>query len=224
MNALLKKHARKLAIGCLWLAIAGASLSEAASLVASNSSTRGLNQAAVHQAYRDGEFEKVTQAIQAFTTQNPSFSAMDSVFVAKHLAVIYAANPQTREKGKYYMYRMLESDPHAELVDMFVSDDVDAAFEKVRKEFKSQHPDAYSKTPKGSQSDIGTAPVEVSTPSKSERSPIPMPAKSEIRERKSNTVWWWVAGGAVAVGAGIATAMVIQGNETQSGDVHKVKF
>ena len=40
---------------------------------------------------------------------------------AKHLAVVYTANPQTREKGKYFMRRLPALLPTAKLVDMYVS-------------------------------------------------------------------------------------------------------
>jgi hypothetical protein len=207
------------------LAIIGVTILDAAPSAKTGGPTRTLNQTTIHQAYRDGEFERVTQTLQSFISQNPILSSKDSVFVAKHLAVIYAANPQTREKGKYYMYRMLESDPHADLVDMFVSDDVDAAFEKVRKEFKSQHPAAYQRPSGRALTDNDAGTTRISTSTKDDKAPIAMPAKSEIgQSKKSNAVWWWVAGGAVAVGAGIATAVVIQGNEAEPGETHKVQL
>ena len=31
-----------------------------------------------------------------------------SVVIAKYLGVVYAANPDSREKGKYWLYRMLQ--------------------------------------------------------------------------------------------------------------------
>ena len=94
-----------------------------------------LDQKSIHAAYNEGDFEKVTALIEGFAKANKTYARADSIFIAKHLAVVYSANPQTREKGKYYMYRLLEMMPSAELVDMFVSDEIDRIFEKVRKEF-----------------------------------------------------------------------------------------
>jgi hypothetical protein len=113
-----------------------------------------LDQKAVHAAYNEGDFEKVTNLLEAYNKANKTYSRADSIFVAKHLAVVYSANPQTREKGKYYMYRMLEMMPSAELVDMFVSDEIDRIFEKVRKEFVAR------------QKGFGVDSAQISTPEK----------------------------------------------------------
>ena len=55
--------------------------------------------------------------------------------IAKHLAGVYSAHPATREKGRYYMHRLLELVPSAKLVDMYVSEEIDRIFDKVREEF-----------------------------------------------------------------------------------------
>lgn len=97
-----------------------------------------LRQQAIHIAYNEGDFDKVIAEIEIFTKANRTYSRADSIFIAKHLAVVHTANPSTREKGKYYMYRLLEMVPSAELVDMFVSDEIDRIFDRVRKEFLSR--------------------------------------------------------------------------------------
>ncbi len=89
----------------------------------------------IHQDYNDGNFEKVVQDIKAFQKENKSYKREDSIFIAKHLSVVYTANPESRELGKYYMHQLLQLMPKAELVDMFVSDEIDRIFQKVRKEF-----------------------------------------------------------------------------------------
>ena len=100
--------------------------------------TATIDHDAVHHAYNEGDFDAVLKLTDPFTNGKASYSCSDSAFVFKHLAVVYSANPKTREKGKYYMYRMLEMLPSAELVDMYVSDEVDRLFDKVRKDFKSR--------------------------------------------------------------------------------------
>jgi hypothetical protein len=112
---------------------AGPAAKSAAAVPASNPVV--LNQKDIHAAYNEGDFDKVTALIDGFTRVNKTYSRADSIFIAKHLAVVYSANPQTREKGRYFMYRLLEMMPSAELVDMFVSDEIDRIFDKVRKEF-----------------------------------------------------------------------------------------
>jgi hypothetical protein len=153
---------------------------------------------AIHNTYNEGDFDAVIKLTDSFTKGNGSFTRSDSAFVFKHLAVVYTANPKTREKGKFYMYRMLEMLPSAELVDMFVSDEVDRIFDKVRREFKTR------------QKNFGVDTTLISLP---EKEPAREPAKvvSVKKEKKgTNTVWFWAAGGAVVAGAGIATVLLMQ--------------
>lgn len=97
-----------------------------------------LDQKRIHAEYNEGSFERVTLALETFMAKNKTYSLDDSIFIAKHLAVVYSANPQTREKGKYYMYRLLALLPSAKLVDMYVSDEIDRIFDKVREEFMTR--------------------------------------------------------------------------------------
>lgn len=94
-----------------------------------------LNQPKVHELYNAGDFDPVIAVLEAFIKKNKTYSQSDSIFIAKHLAVVYSANPVTREKGKYYMFKLLEILPSAKLIDMFVSEEVDRIFDKVREEF-----------------------------------------------------------------------------------------
>ena len=94
-----------------------------------------LDRKSIHAAYNEGDFESVIARIEAFTSAHPTYAKDDSVFIAKHLAVVYTANPATREKGKHYMFLLLELSPSAKIVDMFVSDEIDRIFERVKEEF-----------------------------------------------------------------------------------------
>lgn len=171
-----------------------------------------VDQEAIHHAYNEGDFDAVLKLTSPFTNGKGAFSRSDSVFVFKHLAVVYTANPKTREKGKFYMYRLLEMVPSAELVDMFVSDEVDRIFDKVRKEFKMR------------QKNFGVDTTLISLPEKSPAAgtataaaapapapaPAPQPAKAGKKEKKIDPIWFWVAGGAAVAGAGIATILLMQ--------------
>jgi hypothetical protein len=97
--------------------------------------TGKLDQDRVHGFYNDGDFDHVVAIIDSFTHVNKTYSLSDSVFIAKHLSVVYTANPATREKGKGYMFRLLDLMPSAKIVDMFVSDEIDRIFDKVREEY-----------------------------------------------------------------------------------------
>lgn len=99
------------------------------------SASETLDQKTIHEHYNNGDFEPVISAIEGFKIRNKKWDYLDSIFIAKHLAVVYSANPTTREKGRYYMLRLLELLPSAKLVDMYVSEEVDRIFDKVREEF-----------------------------------------------------------------------------------------
>jgi hypothetical protein len=94
-----------------------------------------LDQQRIHALYNDGDFDGVTQQIAAFRHQNAGFSRDDSIFIAKHLAVVYAAHPRSVGQGKYWMNELLKLMPAADLVGMYVSDEIDRIFESVRREF-----------------------------------------------------------------------------------------
>ena len=189
---------------------------------ASSSAATGstLDQKSIHNAYNEGDFEKVVGQIEAFTKANKTYSRNDSIFIAKHLAVVYSANPQTREKGKYYMYRLLEMMPSAELVDMFVSDEIDRIFEKVRKEFVSR------------QKGFGVDSTQISSPEKpatgsaahAEGTAAATPATGPSKEylaasRPEKESFWkskgmWVAGGVGLLTAGTVAYFILSSDDT----------
>jgi hypothetical protein len=94
-----------------------------------------VDQKRIHAEYGDGNFETVVQILEDYRARHDRYRAADSVVVAKYLGVIYAANPASREKGKYWLYRMLQIDPGQDLVDLYVGEEVQGVFEKVRQEF-----------------------------------------------------------------------------------------
>lgn len=103
--------------------------------VAAPSPAPSLPQKEIRNAYSEGDFDGVIVAIDSFTQTHKTYSQNDSVFIAKYLAVIYTANPLTREKGKHYMFRLLNLQPSARIVDMFASDEINRIFESVREEY-----------------------------------------------------------------------------------------
>jgi hypothetical protein len=199
---------------------AGASASSPASASATPAGGSALDQKAIHNAYNEGDFEKVTNLIEAFTKANKTYSRADSIFIAKHLAVVYSANPQTREKGKYYMYRLLEMMPSAELVDMFVSDEIDRIFEKVRKEFLARQKGF------GVDSSQISMPDKPATGSAAAHSASAQPAKGPSPEyleatRPEKQSFWkrngmWVAGGVGLAVAGTVAYLIYASDESPS--------
>lgn len=89
----------------------------------------------VHAEYGDGNFETVVQILEDFRAKHDHYRLRDSVLVAKYLGVVFAANPDSREKGKYWLYKMLQMDPTEDLVDLYVGEEVEHTFDKVRQEF-----------------------------------------------------------------------------------------
>jgi hypothetical protein len=193
-------------------------------------SSAELDQNAIHSQYNDGDFDKVVKTIETFVSAHPTYSRPDSIFVAKHLAVVYSANPATREKGKYYMYRLLELVPSSELVDMFVSDEVDRIFDKVRKEFVLRQRNfgvdsTQMALPNRPHSDssraASTVAATTTVPSHNSNN---TQAKTRISQKGIDPLWWWVAGGALVLGAGITAAVVLSQPDTEAGPVYNVQL
>jgi hypothetical protein len=175
-----------------------------------------LDQKKIHGDYNEGNFELVITAIEAFLRRNNAYSRGDSVFIAKHLAVVYSANPATREKGKYYMNRLLELMPSAKLVDMYVSDEIDRIFDKVREEFLAR------------QRSFGVEGSMVVTPDKAPRNADEAgsadnppaggladgskPGKKSAKAGSSNS-GIWIAAGTGVVAAGVLTYYLVTENE-----------
>lgn len=99
-----------------------------------------IDQARIHAYYTDGEFDKVTKDLEAFVKSRRACTHAESVFVEKHLSVVYAAHPGTRELGRYHMYRLLDLAPGSDLLDMFVGEEVGGVFDKVGKEYALRNP------------------------------------------------------------------------------------
>lgn len=194
-----------------------------------------LRQHIVHVAYNEGDFDKVLEEIESFTRANKTYERSDSIFIAKHLSVVYTANPDTREKGKYYMYRLLEMMPSAELVDMFVSDEIDRIFERVRREFLARQrafgvdpsqiampgrpPRTDSSASASASGPSGAAPG-ASTVSSPAASPASATASQTLPDPKPPVPFWkrkgvWVAGGAGLAAAG-ALATYVHLNEEEA--------
>lgn len=162
----------------------------------------GLDKVRIHADYEAGDFDKVIRAAEAFLATGKACSQADSVFLEKHLAVVYAANPGTRERGRYHMLRMLDLHPKADLLDMFVGEEVDGIFEKVRKE--SAHKRAALARPPSARPKVSRAPAPRTTvthfkakasPPAAKPVPRPLPAyrpasKSEVPRLES-----WNLGG-----------------------------
>ncbi|MBF0433287.1 MAG: hypothetical protein HQK83_18555, partial [Fibrobacteria bacterium] len=95
-----------------------------------------LNKEEIKNHYFEGEFDTVRTALEHFRKNMKGASRVDSVFVYKYLAVICAAYPESKLEAESYMYQLLKLSPSVELLDMYISDTIQAIFSKVRTEYK----------------------------------------------------------------------------------------
>jgi hypothetical protein len=155
-----------------------------------------LEQERIHAIYSEGDFDGVIAAIDSFTQANRTFSHGDSVFIAKHLAVVYTANPATREKGKNYMFRLLSLLPSAKIVDMFVSDEIDHIFERVREEYDIKMRALGKQSQTRPEADR-FATKKMTAEENPERQPAAEPKMklADKKEKSSSHVFLFVAGG-----------------------------
>lgn len=197
------------------VAAASTAASAASSAVAAGTIGAGqaLDQERIHDEYNEGNFDAVLTALNGFMAANKTYSHADSVFIAKHLAVVYSANPATREKGRYFMYRLLELLPSAKLVDMYVSEEIDRIFDKVREEFSAR------------QNRFGAASAAQAPPDKGAAAPPAGPPSQgkPVAARKDKAggghAGLWVAGSAAVLAAGLTAAYFLHAEEPKpSGD------
>lgn len=153
-----------------------------------------LNQSAISANYRNGDFDAIEKEIQAFQSRNKTCSKADSFFVAKYLGVIYAANPATREKAKYYMHTMLNLNVGATLTDMFVSEEIQKIFDGVRSEFVAARQTSGRPLNKNELADF-------------EGTNKPKPGNNETKNGAK--IWWAVGGITTTAAVGITTYVLL---------------
>jgi hypothetical protein len=95
-----------------------------------------LDTVRVHQTYLDGDFDLAIDMIETARRHGGAFSHADSVFMFKHLGVMYAAKYETRELGKKNMMKLLETEPSARIMDMYASDMIYMIFKNIQDEFE----------------------------------------------------------------------------------------
>src|SRR4051812_32072314 len=88
-----------------WMLLAASAVLAPSPLLADSQS---LNQNAIHSKYKEKDFLAVIRMLETFVSDHKSFGRGDSIFIAKHLAATYIANPETRERGRFFMAKLLE--------------------------------------------------------------------------------------------------------------------
>jgi hypothetical protein len=90
------------------------------------------------ECYRQGDFEQVIRQLSPILSVGNPVSKMDSIFAFRLLGVVYAADPKTRELGRHCWMNLLDRDPQANLVDLFVGEELDHLWERARLEHQAR--------------------------------------------------------------------------------------
>jgi hypothetical protein len=157
-----------------------------------------LDKKAISHAYFEGEFSRILPPLETFRQSYPNPSKDDQIFVYKYLSVIYAADSSTRKKAESYMVQLVKLMPTIELIDLYISDNIQAIFKNVKESFLQQQKyvrehDVYGH-PSGADSTI---------------TPIP--------RKKGHPVLWWTLAG-LGVTAVVATTYILVSESSSSGE------
>jgi hypothetical protein len=151
-----------------------------------------MDTAKLHATYLDGDFDQAIHTMESALKSKKPITHADSVFIFKHLGVMYAATPATREKGRYYMAQLIYIEPTAKILDMYASDMIYLIFRNVQEEFETKHPGLTKPV-----AAVDTVPKPVAAAPAT--APAPAPATS-APSSKSKTAYWVAGGAAVAAG------------------------
>jgi hypothetical protein len=139
-----------------------------------------LDKEAISHAYFEGDFRRILPPLEAFRTSLAKKTNDDSVFVFKYLSVIYAADSSTQPKAESYMVQLVKMKPTIELIDLYISDNIEAIFTGVKENYLKQQ--QYIKN----HDLIGNERAAASA------------AAPPQKVRSSKWVWWTVGGVGVA--------------------------
>lgn len=211
--------AAALAVSSAWAKPAG---SPGAKSAATSGSTQAagprVDSAALHRLYLDGEFDAAIAILEENLKETRQYSRADSAFIFKHLGVMYAAHYDTREKGKYYMHRLLLVEPTAKIMDMYASDMIYMIFKNIREEYE--------------QSRMARPPQRREEPSEAHRmDPNAERERPDAPDRRASVspatghgkTWLWAGVAAVTVAAGVG-AYVLMNDEPPETTVNEVQF
>jgi hypothetical protein len=93
----------------------------------------------IDSSYLEGDFEKVKSLLEGKPFKDPkiTLSQSDSAFRWKYLGVIYASDGNTRERGRGFLFKMLQIDSCGSLAGLFVSESVENILREERKRLVS---------------------------------------------------------------------------------------
>ncbi len=95
----------------------------------------GLDRDKIKRMYYEAEFEPVRAALEDFLARRNAPSREDRIFAFKYLSVIYASSEDTRNRAESYMYQLLRLDPDIDLIDLYISENIESIFNTVKNRF-----------------------------------------------------------------------------------------
>lgn len=162
-----------------------------------------LDTTAIHQLYLDGDFDEAIDKIETARLYGGPFNHDDSVFIFKHLGVMYTAKYETREKGKQHMMLLLQAEPTARIMDMYASDMIYMIFKNIKDEFDM----SQAKMKNANKQLHGGQP---------EPEPEPTPKGKQAKSGDSEKSMSWIGWTAGALAAAGGVALYIHMNEEEA--------
>lgn len=164
-----------------------------------------MDTAKIHEQYLEGDFDHAIRALEGDLKTKRTMTHAESVFVFKHLGVMYAAQQATRDKGKFYMSELIRIEPTAKILDMYASDMIHLIFRNVQEEFEVKRARLQPQA-----DTIAAAPPPAAAPAET----VPSSAQPASSSRK-RTIFLAAAGATVAVGA-LALFFLLGGDEPET--------
>jgi hypothetical protein len=168
-----------------------------------------LDRSKISKAYFEGDFDKVVNALETWRKMQPNPTREDRIYAYKYLSVIYAAKPETRSKAESFMYQLLKLMPSIELMDLYISDNIEAIFNSVRLRFehmtKTSLDSGQGNRPQSPALGAAESGARGSGPAPDGAGKNPSPVAKNGASVKSGSTWpFWTAGAvglaALAVG------------------------
>lgn len=158
-----------------------------------------LDKGKVVKLYNEGDFDPAILILEEFQRTHARFTREESLMVYKYLGVMYCADPQTREKGKTYFYKLLKVDSEAKILDMYVSIMVQEIFKNTLEELMGGMP-VDPESPRAKTAPGPGAATAASEPGPSR--PVTTDHEARLSEERGKTAYWWIGVGALAVAGG----------------------
>lgn len=169
-----------------------------------------LDSAKVHSLYLDGEFEAAIAILEANLKDTRPYRREDSVFIFKHLGVMYAAQFDTREKGKYFMHKLLAVEPTAKILDMYASDMIYMIFRNIQEEYEQTRLFMGMQRHGRSRTDTLSGTIE----SKATQGTSKEKPQDTVSRASNGKKWMW--GGAAVAGLGVGVGAYFLMNDRQT--------